>query len=121
MTVPLPGARKTRTPAAQRAAGVIANSRTVASRGCWTRRAGLRQALRHAVSDDRLWWGTAIEAPDPGALARFYAELLGWRIGHDEPGTTILTAPEGPIYVVFQQAADYQPPVWPPVDGEQRP
>lgn len=39
---------------------------------------------------DGMWWGTAIEAPDP-------------------------------TYVVFQQAAGYQPPVWPPVDGQQRP
>ncbi|WP_408651278.1 VOC family protein [Jatrophihabitans sp.] len=67
-----------------------------------------------------MWWGTAIEAPDPGALARFYSALLGWPIGHEEPGTAILAAPEGPIYLVFQQASGYQPPLWPPVDGEQR-
>jgi predicted enzyme related to lactoylglutathione lyase len=67
-----------------------------------------------------MWWGTAIEAPDPAALARFYSQLLGWTIGHEEPGTTILAAP-GPIFVVFQQAAGYRPPVWPPVDGQQRP
>ena len=68
-----------------------------------------------------MWWGSAIEAPDPAALARFYSELLGWPIGHEEPGTAILEAPEGSIYVVFQQATDYQVPVWPPVDGRQRP
>jgi predicted enzyme related to lactoylglutathione lyase len=68
-----------------------------------------------------MWWGTAIEAPDPGALARFYSELLGWPIGHEEPGTAILAASQGSIYIVFQQATNYQAPVWPPVDGEQRP
>ncbi len=68
-----------------------------------------------------MWWGTAIEAPDPGALARFYSELLGWPIGHEEPGTAILAAPEGAIYIVFQEAAGYQAPVWPPADGAQRP
>jgi predicted enzyme related to lactoylglutathione lyase len=68
-----------------------------------------------------LWWGTAIEAPDPGALARFYSGLLGWAIGHEEPGTTILAAPGGFIYVVFQQATGYQAPVWPPAAGQQRP
>jgi predicted enzyme related to lactoylglutathione lyase len=67
-----------------------------------------------------MWWGTAIEAPDPSALARFYAELLGWPVGHEEPGTAILAAPEGSIYLVFQQAEGYQVPVWPPVDGRQR-
>lgn len=68
-----------------------------------------------------MWWGTAIEAPDPSALARFYSDLLGWPIGHEEPGTAILAAPEGQIYIVFQQADGYVPPVWPPVDGSQRP
>lgn len=68
-----------------------------------------------------MWWGTAIEAPDPAALAQFYSDLLGWPIGHQEPGTTILAAPEGSIYIVFQQATDYQAPVWPPAAGQQRP
>jgi predicted enzyme related to lactoylglutathione lyase len=68
-----------------------------------------------------MWWGNAIEAPDPSALARFYSDLLGWPIGHEEPGTAILAAPEGQIYIVFQQAEGYVAPVWPPVDGSQRP
>jgi len=67
-----------------------------------------------------MWWGTAMEAPDPAALARFYSALLGWPIGHEEPGTSIVAAPEGPIYLVFQQADGYQAPLWPPVEGEQR-
>ncbi len=58
-----------------------------------------------------MWWGTAIEAPDPSALASFYSELLGWPIGREEPGTSILAAPEGSIYIVFQEATGYQPPV----------
>ena len=68
-----------------------------------------------------MWWGTAIEAPDPAALAAFYAALLGWPIVHQEPGTSVVAAPEGSIYVVFQEAAGYEPPVWPPEDGRQRP
>jgi predicted enzyme related to lactoylglutathione lyase len=68
-----------------------------------------------------MWWGMALEAPDPSSLAAFYSELLGWPICHEEAGTAILAAPEGSIYVVFQQATDYHAPVWPPVDGEQRP
>ncbi|MDQ2750884.1 MAG: VOC family protein [Pseudonocardiales bacterium] len=70
---------------------------------------------------EAMWWGTAIEAPDPGALARFYADLLGWPIGHEEPGTAVLVAPHGSSFVVFQQATAYEPPVWPPADGKQRP
>lgn len=67
-----------------------------------------------------MWWGTAIEAPDPGELAQFYSALVGWPQVHEEPGTTILAAREG-IFVVFQEATDYQRPAWPPVDGQQRP
>jgi catechol 2,3-dioxygenase-like lactoylglutathione lyase family enzyme len=68
-----------------------------------------------------MWWGTTIEAPDPSSLARFYAELLGFPVGHEEPGTAIVAAsPHGP-FLVFQQADGYQAPVWPPVDGSQRP
>ena len=68
-----------------------------------------------------MWWGTAIEAPDPGALAAFYSQLLGWSIGHEEPGTVVVAAPEGRIFVVFHEATDYQRPVWPTAEGQQRP
>ncbi|MEP6800038.1 MAG: VOC family protein [Lapillicoccus sp.] len=78
-------------------------------------RPGLRSRL------PGMWWGTAIEAPEPSVLAHFYSDLLGWPIGHEEPGTSILAAPEGSIYIVFQQASDYQAPVWPPAAGHQRP
>jgi predicted enzyme related to lactoylglutathione lyase len=68
-----------------------------------------------------MWWGSAIEAPDPGALARFYSQLLGWPIGHEEEDTVVLATPEGSVYLVFQRAAGYRTPVWPPAEGEQRP
>jgi predicted enzyme related to lactoylglutathione lyase len=68
-----------------------------------------------------MWWGCAIETSDSQALAAFYSELLGWPIGHQEPGTAILAAPEGSIYMVFQETSEYEPPVWPPVEGSQRP
>ncbi|MFG2965994.1 VOC family protein [Streptomyces sp. NPDC048288] len=67
-----------------------------------------------------MWWGTALEAPDPGLLARFYAELLEWPIVHEEPGTAVLAPPQGAVYIVFQEAPGYRPPTWPPTDGAQR-
>jgi hypothetical protein len=57
----------------------------------------------------------------PAPLANFYSELLGWPVGHEEPGTAILAAPTGSTYLVFQEATDYHAPVWPPVNGKQRP
>ena len=68
-----------------------------------------------------MWWGVAIEAPDPSALAQFYSQLFGWPIVHEEAGTAVLATPHGDSFLVFQQATEYQPPVWPPVAGEQRP
>jgi predicted enzyme related to lactoylglutathione lyase len=67
-----------------------------------------------------MWWGTAIEAPDPAALARFYSALVEWPIVHEEPGTTV-AAPADGVFVVFQRAEGYRPPVWPPTGGDQRP
>jgi predicted enzyme related to lactoylglutathione lyase len=67
-----------------------------------------------------MWWGAAIEAPDPGALAAFYSRLLDWPVAHEEPGAAILKPPQDGIYLVFQLAEDYVEPVWPPAEGEQR-
>lgn len=66
------------------------------------------------------WWGTAIEAPDPAALATFYSKLLDWPVVHEEPGTSIVQPPQGSVFMVFQQATDFVPPVWPPEPGQQR-
>jgi predicted enzyme related to lactoylglutathione lyase len=79
-----------------------------------------REAVRVRSRTTGMWWGAAIEAPDPTVLAHFYSRLLDWPIGHQEPGTVILAAPEGAIYIVFQQAIGYEAPTWPPVDGQQR-
>jgi predicted enzyme related to lactoylglutathione lyase len=68
-----------------------------------------------------MWWGVAIEAPDPAALARFYSQLLGWQIRHEEPGTTSLADPESASSLVFQQADGYRRPEWPPAATDQRP
>lgn len=62
-----------------------------------------------------------MEAPDPSVLATFYSELLGWPIVHEEPGTAVVGTPAGTSFLVFQQADGYQPPVWPPAPGDQRP
>lgn len=68
-----------------------------------------------------MWWGLAIEAPDPAALARFYAAVTDWPIVHEEAGTAILGTPGGANFIVFQEAAGYESPTWPPVTGAQRP
>lgn len=68
-----------------------------------------------------MWWGVALEAPDPQVLATFYSGLLGWPVVGEDNGSLILAAPEGRIYFVLQPTADYQAPAWPPRPGSQRP
>ena len=55
------------------------------------------------------------------AWRRSTRQLLGWPVVHEEPGTAVVAAPGGSTFFVFQQADGYRAPVWPPVDGEQRP
>jgi predicted enzyme related to lactoylglutathione lyase len=68
-----------------------------------------------------MWWGIAVEAPDPLALATFYSQLLGWPIAAEDNGSLILAAPNGPTYLVMQPAPGYVAPTWPPGNGSQRP
>ena len=64
-----------------------------------------------------------LEAPDAQALADFYAALLDWQVRSSEPGWVTI-APEGAApggaYLAFNSSAEYVPPVWPPVAGEQQ-
>jgi hypothetical protein len=66
------------------------------------------------------WWGTAIEAPDPRALATFYANLLDWPVVHEADDVAVIKPPQDGIYVVFQLAEKYVAPVWPAEPGDQR-
>src|SRR5947209_15574137 len=68
-----------------------------------------------------MWWGVAVEAPQPHELATFYSQLLDWPIAGEDNGSVIVSAPEGSIYLVVQPASDFEPPTWPPAPGSQRP
>jgi catechol 2,3-dioxygenase-like lactoylglutathione lyase family enzyme len=67
------------------------------------------------------WWGVVIDAPDPLMLARFYADLMDWKIVKTE-ANFVGIAPMGHHveYFAFQRSAEYVPPVWPPEDGKQQ-
>ena len=66
------------------------------------------------------WWGTVLDAPDPSALARFYADLLGWRVHRDEGNYATIAPPEGVTYLGFQFSENYEPPAWPNAEGRQQ-
>jgi catechol 2,3-dioxygenase-like lactoylglutathione lyase family enzyme len=71
-----------------------------------------------------------IGAPDPRALAAFYARMLGWAIAHEDParpgeppedGWAQLRPPDGEPgpTLNFEYEAQYQRPVWPSAPGTQ--
>ena len=73
-----------------------------------------------SISDDSAsrwprsdWWGVVLEAPDARALARFYADLLGWEIAKNEPEHVAIAPSDGVAYLAFQTSPDYVRPVWP--------
>jgi catechol 2,3-dioxygenase-like lactoylglutathione lyase family enzyme len=72
-----------------------------------------------------------IGAPDPRALAAFYARLLGWPVTAEDPprpgaapedGWAQLRPPAGQSgpTLNFEYEADYVPPIWPSAVGEQQ-
>jgi catechol 2,3-dioxygenase-like lactoylglutathione lyase family enzyme len=61
---------------------------------------------------------TVLGCPDPQALGRFYAQLLGWPIDVDSPEWVTLR-PGGPA-LSFQLEDDHVPPTWPQRPGDQQ-
>jgi catechol 2,3-dioxygenase-like lactoylglutathione lyase family enzyme len=56
-------------------------------------------------------FGVTIDAPDAGALARFYAGLLGMAVGYSGPEGALITGDGGSV--MFQQVSGYNAPQWP--------
>jgi hypothetical protein len=67
------------------------------------------------------WWGVVLDAPEPPALAHFYARLLGWRVFREEQTwATVAPSEEAGYYIGVQYEPLYARPVWPAVDGQQQ-
>jgi catechol 2,3-dioxygenase-like lactoylglutathione lyase family enzyme len=60
-----------------------------------------------------------LNSPNPPALARFYARLLGWEIRQEEDGWVTLPNPNGGIGLSFHIEDVYTPPTWPSEPGKQ--
>ncbi len=58
-------------------------------------------------------FGACIDCPDPAALARFYAPLLGMESRHESADGAWLSGPGPLANVTFQAVADYNQPRWP--------
>ena len=66
------------------------------------------------------YWGVVLEAPDAPALARFYAELLDWKIHDSTPQDATISPDDGVSYLGFQTSPTYERPVWPNAPGAQQ-
>ena len=54
-----------------------------------------------------------LDCPEPGVLARFYSELLGWPITWQQPDWVVVAVDQRSSGLAFQPAADYRAPDWP--------
>lgn len=63
---------------------------------------------------------TVLDAPDPRALAHFYAELLEWEIRKDSPEWVTVRSPRGGPGLSIQLEPDYRRPTWPAQSGDQQ-
>lgn len=57
---------------------------------------------------------TALDCPEPRALAEFYAAVLDWKIDEQSEDEWVeLAGPGGGHRLAFQKSEGYQPPKWP--------
>jgi catechol 2,3-dioxygenase-like lactoylglutathione lyase family enzyme len=61
-----------------------------------------------------------LSAPDPGALADFYAALLGWEVKVREDDWVALRSPDDRFSLACQSEPGHVPPVWPAQPGAQQ-
>ena len=54
-----------------------------------------------------------VDCPDPAALARFYAALLGQPITYESDDFVVVARNDTTSGLAFQLAPDHRPPTWP--------
>lgn len=58
-----------------------------------------------------------VDCKSPKTLSRFYQNLLGWDLVHEDETWSSLLSPDG-FRVAFQKTDEYEPPVWPGQPGK---
>lgn len=49
------------------------------------------------------WWGVVLDAPDVAVLAKFYSELRGWAVYHQDDADASVNLGEGVAYLSIQR------------------
>ena len=60
-----------------------------------------------------------LDCDDPGRMARFYGDLLDWRVSEDDGWGEVRNA-AGDQCICFQKVEHYRPPQWPGQDVPQQ-
>jgi len=60
------------------------------------------------------------DCPDPQALARFYAAVLGMRINEDSADWVVIGSVPGARELAFQRSPEWIAPAWPDPHGAQQ-
>jgi catechol 2,3-dioxygenase-like lactoylglutathione lyase family enzyme len=63
---------------------------------------------------------TVFDCPDPGALARFYAAVLGMRVNEDNGDWVVIGSVPGARELAFQRSPEWTAPRWPDPHGAQQ-
>ncbi|WP_431783471.1 VOC family protein [Streptomyces chumphonensis] len=64
---------------------------------------------------------TALDCPDPRALAAFYGAVLDWEIAEDSDDEWVeLVDADGHRRLAFQRSEGYRPPQWPSTEHPQQ-
>lgn len=66
------------------------------------------------------WWGVCLDARDPGRLAVFYSQVLGWPVSQSDENGAAIEVPGTTSFISFQRNDDFAGPVWPGQNGEQQ-
>ena len=61
-----------------------------------------------------------LDAPDVGALAAFYRDLLGWDVSTEAPDWVTLRPAGGGTGISIQKESAYVRPTWPTRPGDQQ-
>jgi catechol 2,3-dioxygenase-like lactoylglutathione lyase family enzyme len=63
---------------------------------------------------------TVLDCPDPRALARFYAEVLGMRVNEEADDWVVIGLAPGDRHLAFQRVSTWVPPRWPAPEHPQQ-
>src|ERR1700739_151756 len=85
---------------------------------CWLHRSATRKGTTMTTSPIASLSMLNLDCPDPGAMAAFYAAILGWEVTYSDEEYAMITG--GQTSVGFGRVAGFTPPAWPDTTSAKR-